>query len=277
MSPQINERILIIIPAYNEQGAIRGVVSSVRKAVRHADVLVIDDGSSDTTAREARLGGAYVVRHPFNLGIGGAVQTGLKFARARDYDIVVRMDGDGQHDSGEVAALLQLLRVRQADVVIGSRFIEKDSTMSIPLLRRLGIRLFALEVRLLTGAPATDTTSGFMAMNRRAVEVLAASMPQDYPEVESRILLHKAGLVTLELPTRMLERRSGVTSIDGWRSLYYAFKVSVAVLISAIKDIPAPSKETFDVHPGGPAAYSTRLQPAFTPADRSIDPEAQAP
>jgi glycosyltransferase involved in cell wall biosynthesis len=238
-----SERVLVLIPAYNEQAAIGEVVSGARQAVPQADVLVIDDGSIDNTALAAELAGAFVVRHPFNLGIGGAVQTGLKFAQRGDYDVVIRLDGDGQHDASDIPTLHAILAADHVDVVIGSRFLDTTGSMQIPFLRWLGIRTFATLVSLLTGRRATDTTSGFSAMNRRAIDALAAYMPQDYPEVESRIVLHKAGLKTLELPARMRARRSGVSSINRWRSIYYALKVSVAVLIGALKDIPALPQE----------------------------------
>jgi glycosyltransferase involved in cell wall biosynthesis len=238
-----SERLLVLIPAYNEEAVIHEVVSSVRQAVPHADVLVVDDGSIDSTAQEAEVAGALVVRHPFNLGIGGAVQTGLKFAKQEDYDIVVRLDGDGQHNPSDIPSLHSILQSGHIDVVIGSRFLCTTERMHIPPLRRLGIYVFALVVSCLTGSRATDTTSGFLAMNRRAVEALAAYMPQDYPEVESRIVLHKAGLTTLELPAQMRARISGVSSINSWRSIYYALKVSVAVLVSALKDFPALPEE----------------------------------
>ena len=137
--PQDNsERLLVLIPAYNEQDAIRQVVKSVRLAVPQADVLVVDDGSVDKTARVAESAGAYVIRHPFNLCIGGAVQTGLKFAQLQGYDIVIRLDGDGQHDPEEIPRLCAVLRARQADAVFGSRFLGTGVNMRIPLLRRLG-------------------------------------------------------------------------------------------------------------------------------------------
>jgi glycosyltransferase involved in cell wall biosynthesis len=233
----------VLIPAFNEQSAIRQVVSGVRNAVPSADILVVDDGSVDNTARVAESAGASVVRHPFNLGIGGAVQTGLKFAQQEDYDIVIRLDGDGQHSPSEIPSLLSAMQDRQVDVVVGSRFLGTTVDMPIPLLRRLGICVFAWTVSLLTGRRATDTTSGFLVMNRRAIDALATYIPQDYPEVEGRIVLHKAGLITLELPACMRARYSGVSSINSWRSIYYALKVTVAVLIGALKDIPALPKE----------------------------------
>ena len=239
-----SERLLIFIPAYNEQAAIRGVVNGAREVRPEADVLVIDDGSLDNTAEEAEAAGALVVQHPFNLGIGGAVQTGLKFAQQEGYDLVIRLDGDGQHDPWEIPVLHSILQAGHFDVVIGSRFLgSAEERMDIPFARWLGIRTFAALVSLLTGRRATDTTSGFFGLNRRAVDALVAYVPQDYPEVESRIVLHKAGLRTLELPARMQARLGGVSSIDSWRSVYYALKVSVAVVIGALKDIPPSPQE----------------------------------
>jgi glycosyltransferase involved in cell wall biosynthesis len=201
-------------------------------------VLVVDDGSTDNTAQEAGSAGAFVVRHPFNLGIGGAVQTGLKFAQRGDYDVVIRLDGDGQHSPSDIPTLHSILGADHADVVIGSRFLDRTKTMQIPFLRWLGICTFAALVSLLTGRRVTDT-----AMNRRAVDSLATYMPQDYPEAESRTVLHKSGLTPFELPARLHARRSGVSSINSWRSIYYALKVSVGVLIGALKDIPALPQE----------------------------------
>ncbi|MDH3674874.1 MAG: glycosyltransferase family 2 protein [Anaerolineae bacterium] len=244
MSQNSSERLLVLIPAYNEQGSISQVVNSVRQTVPYADVLVVDDGSVDKTADLAKLAGAFVVRHPFNLCIGGAVQTGLKFAQQEGYDFVIRLDGDGQHNPADIPLLCAVLQAHQADVVIGSRFLGTKGNMRIPLLRRLGISTFALAITLLTGSRATDTTSGFLGLNRRAIQTLATYMPQDYPEVESRIILHKAGLTTLELPARMNARCSGVSSINHWRSVYYAFKVMVAMLVATIKDITVLPKET---------------------------------
>lgn len=229
-------RILILIPAYNEAGAIHQVVKNVQTAVPYADVLVIDDGSGDNTVEVAQTAGAQVLRHPFNLCIGGTFQTGLKFASQQHYDFVVRVDGDGQHDPNDIEPTLEMLRTNEADVIVCSRFLKGTPTMRIPWLRMMGIRHFAWLVTRLTGSRATDTTSGFIGMNGRAIELLSRYMPQDYPEVESRITLNKAGLRTLERPTLMVNRASGVSSINSWRSVYYAIKVSIAVLISAFKE-----------------------------------------
>jgi glycosyltransferase involved in cell wall biosynthesis len=232
-----SERTLIIIPAYNEQGAIRDVVEGARAALPEADVLVINDGSRDATSLEARSAGALVIDHPFNLGIGGAVQTGLKFARAENYDYVIRLDGDGQHNADEAHMILETLHAQKADLVVGSRFIDADVDWHIPWSRRVGITLFGWMVSLIIGNRATDTTSGFCGMNRRAIHVLATYLPQDYPDVEGRVIVHKAGLTQVELPVNMRARVAGVSSINTWKSIYYAFKVSVAVFTAALKDI----------------------------------------
>jgi hypothetical protein len=237
------DRLLILIPAYNEQAAIREVVHSVKQTVPQGDVLVVDDGSADNTAQEAAAAGAIVVRNPFNLCIGGAVQTGLKFAQERGYNMVIRVDGDGQHNPADIQSVYAALQADKADVVIGSRFLSQQAIFSIPWSRRLGIRFFAFMVSCLTRSRATDTTSGFMGLNRQAIAILATYIPQDYPEVESRIILHKAGLRTVEIPTCMRPRETGVSSINSWSSCYYALKVSIAVLTAIFKEIPSPVKE----------------------------------
>lgn len=235
-----NETLLVIIPAYNEEGAIQAVIANVQSHAPQADIVVIDDGSADKTSEAALETGVVVLRHPFNLGIGGAMQTGLKYAELKGYDYVVRLDGDGQHNPGDIDTLLAPLRRRAADMVVGARFVDKgvtDAGWHIPFLRRLGIRLFAWEVSTVVGQRLTDTTSGYCATNRQATKVLATYLPQDYPDVESRILVYKAGLRQSEVQVQMSERQAGVSSINSWKSVYYAFKVTIAVLTCALKDI----------------------------------------
>ena len=243
------ERLLVIAPAYNEAGAIGRVVRAVREIAPRADVLVVDDGSTDDTATLAATAGATVVRHPYNLGIGATVQTGLKFACALGYDLVVRVDGDGQHRHEDIPALYAALHEADADAAFGSRFLPDGpwrgalpGGMAIPPMRRAGIVCFSCLIFALTGQRATDPTSGFACFNRRAATVLAVFMPQDYPEVESRVILHRAGLRTVETPTQMQPRRTGESSITAARSLYYAGKVSVAVLLTALKTLDRGSQ-----------------------------------
>lgn len=235
------DAILVIIPAYNEAGAIRQVVNRIHTLLPTADTLVIDDGSADATAHEAQTAGAFVVRHPFNLGIGGAVQTGLKFAQQHNYDYVIRMDGDGQHSAAEICHFLAALQARTADMVFGSRFLGVDIDWQIPFSRRLGIRLYTWQVTLLTGHTMTDPTSGFWGLNRRATQLLATYLPQDFPDVESHIILHKAGLKQIEIPVHMHARTAGVSSINLARSIYYACKVTLAVITTALKEIKSPA------------------------------------
>ncbi len=270
------KNIMVLLPAYNEEGAIGQVIAGVREVLPLAAIVVIDDCSTDNTVQVARSSGATVVCIPCNLGIGGAVQTGFKFAREHHYDIVVRLDGDGQHDPEEIPALYAALTSGQADAVFGSRFIGKDSDMNIPIGRRLGIKTFAFLVTVLTRQRATDTTSGFMCLNRYAVGVLADFLPQDFPEVEGRIILHKAGLSTLELPALMRSRIAGMSSINSWRSIYYAAKVSVAALIGALKVVPAVQKELeHGNHSNYPANSRYSGQSYAIASDRSTDTEAQ--
>lgn len=237
MTASRNEKILVIIPALNEQGAIRDVVEETKRAVPLADVLVINDGSTDQTGAMAEAAGAILVEHPFNLGIGGAVQTGLKYAQSQGYDYVIRLDGDGQHSAEEIELFINVLRENRADMVIGSRFIDSNVDWHIPWTRRVGISFFRWGVSRLIGEKTTDTTSGFCGMNKAATHVLAAYLPQDYPDVEGRVIVHKAGLRQLELPVNMQARSAGISSINAWKSVYYAFKVSVGMFTSAMKDI----------------------------------------
>lgn len=270
------ENIMALIPAYNEQGNIVQVVKGIAQILPQADIVVIDDCSTDKTVDYARAAGATVVSIPCNLGIGGAVQTGLKFARDHQYQIVVRLDGDDQHDPAEIPALLSTIKAKKADAVFGSRFIGKDSDMNIPFGRLLGIKTFAFLVSLITRQKATDTTSGFMVLNRYAIEILADYLPQDYPEVEGRIILHKAGLSTMELPVYMRSRMTGNSSINSWRSIYYAVKVSIAALIGAMKDIPVVHKENEnDSHSAYSTASRYHRKPFTVGGDSPTDSEAQ--
>jgi glycosyltransferase involved in cell wall biosynthesis len=276
-SPEVRKKLLLIIPAYNESGCIADVVARARETLPGADVLVIDDGSLDNTAEVAERAGAFALSHPFNLGIGGTVQTGLKFARVMGYDYVARIDGDGQHDPRELLRLLAAVQEGRADVAVGSRFLADKVTMEIPLARRLGIQLFAREVSLITGHRATDTTSGMTVMNRRAVQVLARQMPQDYPEVESRIILHGAGLKTMEIPVHMGERLAGTSSINSWRSIYYALKVSIAVLLTAMKEAPKFVKTPMEVphHAEHSGAHGNGSQSGSAASHHSVGTQTQ--
>lgn len=229
-------RALIIVPAYNEEANLAGVIDGIRATVPWADIAVVNDGSTDATSEVARSKGVVLLNLPFNLGIGGAVQTGYVFACEHEYDIAIQIDGDGQHDPSYVPVLLYPLRMDTADLVIGSRFVGPTSFRS-NLARRMGIGWFARVVSFLIGQRVTDTTSGFRAANRLAIQLFATAYPQDYPEPESIIIAHRAGLRIQEVPAEMRERQGGRSSIDLWRSVYYVIKVTLAILMSAIRPI----------------------------------------
>jgi len=205
-------------------------------------VVVVDDGSSDGTGVAAAAAGATVVRLPFNLGIGAAVQTGFRWALERDYDLAVRLDGDGQHDPAELPKLLAPIERGEADVVTGSRFREEEDGYRPPLGRRVGITWFARLVSLLSGQRVTDTTSGFQALNRPGIELFARDYPSDYPEVEATVLLLKHRLRLAEVHVRMREREHGSSSITFVRSVYYAVKVTLALFIAMGRRYAVPSE-----------------------------------
>ncbi|HVW18010.1 MAG TPA: glycosyltransferase family 2 protein [Solirubrobacteraceae bacterium] len=233
-------RHLAIVPAYNEEAAIAEVVHELAREAPAFDVLVVDDGSTDATAELARAAGARVLRLPFNLGIGGAVQAGYQYALDGDYDVVVQVDGDGQHDPGCLPKLLERLEQdAELNMVVGSRFLAEDERgyrSSRP--RRLGIRLFAWFLSIVVGRPVTDPTSGLRMVDRRGIELFARDYPHDYPEVEAVLLLHQHRLRGTEVPVSMRERRGGVSSINAQRSVYYMVKVTLAVLVGLLRSRP---------------------------------------
>ncbi len=238
-----SDRVIAIVPAHNEEGAIGGVVDEIRAFDPSFDVVVIDDGSTDGTAAIASSHGAAVVVLPFNLGIGGAVQTGFKYALEHGYEVAVRLDGDGQHDPAELAALLAPIRGGEADIVTGSRFALDDDLYRPPLARRIGITWFARLVSLLTRQRVTDTTSGFQALNRRGIALFAGDYPNDYPEVEATVLVFKHRLRLVEVPVRMREREHGESSITFLRSVYYMLKVTLALFVAMARKYAVPEEE----------------------------------
>jgi glycosyltransferase involved in cell wall biosynthesis len=235
-------RVIAVVPAYDEEGAIGEVVAGVRALDDRFDVVVVDDASTDRTADAAAAAGATVVRLPYNLGIGGAVQTGFRFALERGYEVAVRLDGDGQHDPGELPKLLAPLEAGEADIVTGSRFAGGDNGYRPPLGRRIGIVFFARLVSLLTRQRVTDTTSGFQALNRRGIALFAEDYPSDYPEVEATLLVLKHRLRLLEVPVQMREREHGTSSITFVRSVYYMLKVTLALLMAMFRKYTLPAE-----------------------------------
>jgi glycosyltransferase involved in cell wall biosynthesis len=232
---------LAIVPAYNEADSITRVVSELQARASDFDVLVIDDGSTDDTAERARAAGAQVLRHPFNLGIGGAVQSGYLFALERDYDAAVQIDGDGQHDPAFIHELLDHLNSHpELDMVTGSRFLDESGEgfrSSVP--RRVGIRVFSALLSRVVGQRVTDPTSGLRMTGRRGIELFARDYPHDYPEVEAVLLMHHHRLSSVEIPVVMRERLGGVSSINSTRSVYYMIKVLLAVIVGLCRARPA--------------------------------------
>lgn len=230
---------LAIVPAYNEAGAIAATINDIRK---HSDfdVVVVDDGSTDATAAVAAAEGVPVLRHPFNLGIGGAVQSGYQYALEHGYDVALQVDGDGQHDARHIPELLAHLKATpELNMVTGSRFVERvDGAYRSSASRRLGIRVFASILSRITRRKITDPTSGFRMVDARGIELFARDYPHDYPEVEAVLLLHFHKLEGAELPVRMRARHSGVSSINAHRSIYYMIKVTLAILVGLLRARP---------------------------------------
>ena len=235
-------RRIAIVPAYNEREAIAGVVAEIRAFEPEFDVLVVDDGSHDDTAAVARANGAHVVRLPFNLGIGGAVQTGFRYAHEHGYDLAARVDGDGQHDPAELSELIEAVLEDRADICVGSRFAGAEGYRS-SRSRRVGIRILAQVVSLLTRQRVTDTTSGFQVLNRKAIALFAADYPHDYPEVEATVMVVRHRLRLLEVPVRMREREHGRSSITTLRSVYYMVKVLLAIFVGLFRRNVVPQEE----------------------------------
>ncbi len=229
-------KVLIIVPAYNEEKSLPGVIRDLRESVPLADILVVNDGSKDATPRVAQELGVSVLHLPFNLGIGGAVQSGYLYALRNNYDVAVQFDGDGQHVGQEIIKLLHPLEEGAADMVIGSRFLVPGD-YTAPMFRTVGIWIFSFVLSRIMGRVVTDSTSGFRAANRSVIEFFAKHYPDDYPEVESLVLLHKSKKRLLEVPVAMHERTGGKSSITPLRSIYYMTKVLIAVFIDLMKKV----------------------------------------
>jgi glycosyltransferase involved in cell wall biosynthesis len=232
-------RRMAIVPAFNEEGSIAGVVGELLAYDPGLRVVVVDDGSTDRTAEVARASGAKVISLPFNLGIGGAVQTGFRYAWEQGFDVAVRADGDGQHDPAELDAILRPVLADEADVAVGSRFIGGDGYRS-SRSRRAGIRLLAWIVSALTRQRITDPTSGFQAANRLGIRLFAADYPHDYPEAEATVMVFKHRLRLQEVPVRMRARESGRSSITTVRSVYYMVKVVLAIFVALFRRKAVP-------------------------------------
>jgi glycosyltransferase involved in cell wall biosynthesis len=230
---------LAVVPAYNECATVGRVIERIHAKAPAFDVLVVDDGSTDDTGRVAEEAGAVVVRAPFNLGIGGAVQTGFTYAREHGYHYMVQVDGDGQHDAAEIRRLTDAMDDDPTiDMVCGSRFLSPDMTYPAPISRRTGIHIFAFLLSRLVGQRVTDPTSGFRLYNRRAINLFARDYPHDYPEVEAVLMLHHHRLRMHEVPVRMFRRGGGLSSISSGKSAYYMVKVLLALFVGLARRRP---------------------------------------
>jgi glycosyltransferase involved in cell wall biosynthesis len=229
-------RRVAVLPAFNEEPNIARVLAELRAVDPGLEVVVVSDGSTDRTADVAETAGARVIRLPFNLGIGGAVQTGFRFIWEEGYELAVRLDGDGQHDPTQLPAIVAPIVAGEADIVVGSRFLGSGAYRSSKA-RRIGIRILARVVSVIARQRLTDTTSGFQALNRRGIALYAAELPRDYPEVEGMVMAVRHRLRVREVPVTMREREYGRSSIGALASVYYMIKVLLAVFVDLFRRV----------------------------------------
>ena len=226
--------LAIIIPAYNEAGRIATTIAGIRK-FGNADIVVVDDGSNDDTASEARAAGARVIELPFNLGYGAALQTGFKYALDKGYEFAVQMDADGQHDPLSMEALISPVLKDEVDVVIGSRFLDKGNYKA-PFVRRMGMYFFGIITSVVTGRRITDPTSGFQALNKKVMEFYASdAYPADYPDADVIIMLYRQGFRFKEVPVIM--HNAAKRSMHGGilKPLYYIFKMMLSIFVTLLR------------------------------------------
>jgi len=235
-------RRVAIVPALNEEEAIARVIDEIRAFDPGLEIVVIDDGSVDRTAAVAEQRGAHVIRLPFNLGIGGSVQTGFRYAFDEGFKLAVRLDGDGQHDAAELGKLLEPVLADETDIAVGSRFILASGYRSTRS-RRAGITILAKTVSMLVGRKVTDPTSGFQALNRHAIALFAADYPHDIPEVEAVLMTHKHRLRMKEVPVQMRERAGGRSSIGSIFAVYYMVKVLLALFVGLFRKNVTPLED----------------------------------
>ena len=226
--------LLIVIPAFNEEGAIGGVIREIHELLPSTPVLVTDDCSLDGTAQQAEQAGADVLRLPHHLGLGGCVQAGYKLAFELGYDFVIRVDGDGQHDPRDIPRILEALRQTGYQMVIGSRYGDENGYRP-SWIRSLGIHVFRLVLRPILGKAVQDPTSGFVGVNRQALQVFTRSFPLEYPEIETLVVLQRKRFQFQEIPCRMRPRQAGRSTITAIKSLYYIIHVLLGVFVNVLK------------------------------------------
>jgi glycosyltransferase involved in cell wall biosynthesis len=226
--------LLILVPAFNEEAAVGDVVREIRDVLPAVPILVVDDCSNDATADTARAAGAYVLSLPYHLGLGGCVQAGYKMAHELDYDYVIRVDGDGQHDPRDIPKILEVLEESGSEMVIGSRFLDGANGYS-SFVRAVGIRFFRLVLWPILGRRVRDPTSGFVGVNRAALAVFSKTFPLEYPEIEALVVLQRRAFRFREVPCRIRPRRAGRSSITALKSLYYIIHVLLGVFVNVLK------------------------------------------
>lgn len=238
----MESRVLIIIPAYNEEKSIARVIDKIQKTSPGVDIVVIDDGSTDVTVQIARQAGAVVLSHPINLGAGAATQTGYKYALEHSYQFVVQLDADGQHPPRYINDLLNILRNEPIDIVIGSRFLgEKEYKISG--IRKLGMKILAFITSFIVGQKITDSSSGFRAFKREVADFFAnINYPSDYQDADVIILAHFAGFRIKEVPVTMYESMSGKSMFDRGRLIYYGFKMLLSIMVTLLREKPQRRK-----------------------------------
>jgi glycosyltransferase involved in cell wall biosynthesis len=232
-------RLLVVVPAWNEEACVGGTVREVRAAVPAADIVVVDDGSTDRTAQQARLAGADVIQLPYNLGVGGAMRAGFRYGIRHGYDALVQVDADGQHNPEEIPALLDALR--DADVVVGARFADPGDLYHVHGPRRWAMTVLARTLSRITGTRLTDSTSGFRCSGRAAMEIFARYYPAEYlgDTVESLVIATRAGCRVTQVPVRMRPRRGGAPSHNPAKALVYLMRANVALGLALIRRWPA--------------------------------------
>lgn len=234
MNHELIDHLAIIMPAYNEAERISATINSIRQ-YSDADIVVVNDGSTDETAKEARASGAEVINLPFNLGYGAALQTGFKYALNKGYKFAVQIDADGQHDPSAIQSLFEPVARGEVDITLGSRFLD-GGDYKAPFARRIGMTFFSIVVRMLTGKKVTDPTSGFQAMNRRVMEFYASDVyPTDYPDADVIIMLHRRGCTFKEVPVRMKRLQGKVSMHSGLKPFYYIFKMFLSIFVTLLR------------------------------------------
>ena len=237
MTASSRHLLLIIVPAFNEEASVASVVRSIHETMPGVPVLVIDDCSTDATVAVARTAGAEVLALPHHLGLGGCVQAGYKLAYELGYEYVIRVDGDGQHNAGDIPRIFETLRKSGCQMVIGSRFVDENGNRA-GVVRSAGIRFFRMVLRPILGKPVHDPTSGFVGVNRSALQVFSKSFPLEYPEIEALVVLQRKRFRFEEVPCQMRPRTTGRSSITAMKSIYYIVHVLLGVFVNVLKYEP---------------------------------------